>query len=344
MEWTPKLADRGAIRAFALGAAVLLTLGLHDVPRAGAATAAAVPPKAPPQPVPAVTPTAAPEGYRKGLEPPDGKWLKDKDGRQYFLEKLDKSGPFLRLKDHWIKTRWGINVEVVKEDDKYFYYKVFKVDEKANPPSMLPPPPTAEEIEKVKASYAANIPEAHRLSFVSFGEGLPTSGQWRDGFDIADMNGDGHLDIVHGPARKSFGRIAIFLGDGKGHWRRWSEAKYPDLPYDYGDAAVADFNGDGKPDVALAMHLRGLVVLLGDGKGNFTNWSKGLDLHVAGTGNDDAGFSTRALVAIDWNHDGRPDILALGEGPRLNMTPGRGDLPQSGGRLLGTQGPGDLRP
>ncbi|HEX4965883.1 MAG TPA: VCBS repeat-containing protein [Thermoanaerobaculia bacterium] len=320
MEWTRELADWRSIRVFALAAAVLLTLGVCGMPRAKAAPAAAKPPKTK-SAAPAATPAPSPDDDKPGYgpQPPDGKWLKDKDGKQYFLDKIDKDGPFLRLNDHQIRTRWGITVDVAKEDDKFFYYKVYK---SLGAFTVTAPPPTQEEIQKLAASYTVNIPEAHRLSFVSFGKGLPTSGQWRNGFDIADMNGDGHPDIVHGPARKSMGSPVIFLGDGKGNWRRWSEAKYPPLPYDYGDAAVADFNGDGKPDIALAMHLRGFVVLLGDGKGNFTNWSKGLDLHVAGTGNDDAGFSSRALVAVDWNHDGRPDILALGEGPRLNLTGG----------------------
>ena len=81
------------------------------------------------------------------------------------------------------------------------------------------------------------------------------------------MNEDGHLDIVHSPARKAPGPPVIFLGDGKGNWRRWSEAKFPRLPYDYGDAAVGDFNGDGHPDIALGVHLRGLLALTGRRQG-----------------------------------------------------------------------------
>ena len=321
MELNRKLAARRSSRALALGAAVLLTLGVAGLPPAGAAPAAAKPKTKSKTAAPAATPAAAADDKNPGFgpQPPDGKWLKDKEGRQYFLEKLEKDGPFLRLNDHQIRTRWGITVDVAKEDDKFFYFKVYKSTGSFD---VSRPVPTQEEVQKLVASYAVEVPEAHRLSFTNFGQGLPTSGQWRNGFDVADMNGDGHPDIVHGPARKSMGPPVIFLGDGKGHWRRWSEAKFPPLPYDYGDAAVADFNGDGKPDVALAMHLRGFVVLVGDGKGNFTNWSKGLDLHVAGSGKDDQGFSSKAIVAIDWNHDGRPDLLALGEGPRLNLTGG----------------------
>src|SRR5262249_37338637 len=150
-------------------------------------------------------------------------------------------------------------------------------------------------------------PESDRLRFVSFGRGLPTSGQWRNGFDVADVNQDGHLDIVHGPARKSLTPPSIFLGDGKGNWRLWKEAKYPRLACASGHAAVGDFNGAGPPDVALGMHLRGVQALLGDGKGNFTNASEGLDFAVPGHGDEQPGFSSQAIAVLDWDGDGRPD-------------------------------------
>src|SRR5258707_1200039 len=53
------------------------------------------------------------------------------------------------------------------------------------------------------AGGAAEAPAS--LTFQPFGAGLPTSGQWREGFRLADLNGDGQLDLVHGPARKQPG-------------------------------------------------------------------------------------------------------------------------------------------
>ena len=150
------------------------------------------------------------------------------------------------------------------------------------------------------------------LAFVAFNQGLPTSGQWREGFRIADMNEDGHPDIVHGARRGTATMPSIFLGDGKGGWTRWKELKLPELAYDYGDVEVADFNRDGHPDLALAMHYAGIQVLLGDGRGGFTNASTGLEFGKEAT------FTARALRAIDWNGDGLPDLVALSEGPRLN--------------------------
>ncbi len=184
--------------------------------------------------------------------------------------------------------------------------------------------PTPEELERVAATYAPAGGSDDRIRLAPFDEGLPRTGQWRQGFDVADMNGDGHLDVVFGPSRKGRPTPNIFLGDGQGQWRLWSEARYPDQPYDYGDAAVADFNGDGHMDVAFGFHLRGMLALVGDGAGGFEVWSEGLDLEKPGAGDAATAFSSRAVEALDWNRDGRPDLLALGEGPKgVEMVPGK---------------------
>jgi hypothetical protein len=270
-----------------------------------------------------------------GPQPPDGKWLKDNQGRQYFVDKMRKAeGQYRRIDDHTVRTVWGVPIDVVREDDHYFYYKVYKLDPNVKSVNANPAP-TPEQLEKVAASYKVDTPESHRLRFEDFGKGLPKSGQWREGFVLADMNGDGHLDIVHGPPRKGLSPPVIFLGDGKGTWRRWTEAHFAPFAYDYGDVAVADLNGDGHLDLVLAMHLKGFTALLGDGKGNFTTrWDKGLDYLEPGKGADESAvYTSKAIAIVNWNHDKRPDILALGEGPRLNIAAARGG---GGGGLAAT--------
>jgi hypothetical protein len=281
-------------------------------------------------------PVEVPKVANDGL-PPGAKWLKDKDGQLYYIDKLDKSGPYLRLSDKKVRTRWGVDIEVIKEDEKFFYFRVNKPQAAPAVGWASPKVWTPEELEAIAASYRADTPESTRLTFTPFDQGLPKSGQWRNGFDIADMNEDGHPDIVFGPARKSFGNPAIFLGDGKGGWKRWPGVKYPPLPFDYGDASVADLNGDGHLDVALGMHLRGVVAILGDGKGKFTESIKGLDLRVPGSASGvEQGFSSRAVTTVDWNKDGKVDILALGEGPRMNAGPRGGGSTAGGTESFGT--------
>src|SRR5207237_10169217 len=66
-----------------------------------------------------------------------------------------------------------------------------------------------------------------------------------------------------------------------------------------GGVAVADFNGDGKRDLAVATYTNGFFVLLGDGAGRFGTPAKVFDV------------SGPAVAAADLNGDGKFD-LALG--------------------------------
>ncbi len=261
-------------------------------------------------------------------QPPDGKWLVDEQGRQYFVDKIPKQeGGYAWLNEEktLVQVRYGLVYDVVGQDESSFKVKIYRaVPETTERPGSREITPA--DLEKVAAAYKNHTGTADRLQFEPFGRGLPESGQWRNGFEIADMNGDGHPDIVHGPARKQGGGPVIFLGDGKGNWRRWSEARFPPLSYDYGDVAVADFNGDGRLDLALAVHLHGLIALVADGPASFKEWGRGLDFHGAvSPPPGEPAFSSRAVAAADMNGDGRPDLVAEGEGPRppTGPTPGK---------------------
>jgi hypothetical protein len=267
------------------------------------------------------------------VEPPDGEWLVDSEsGRRYFLKRLPKSETWSWVIDGTHIRHGGVGIyEVETELDDAFMVRVYDPTEGTHwEPER---PPTAEELAAVAASFRAETSDSDRLRFTAIADGLPQRGQWRNGFDVADMNGDGHLDIVHGPARKGGpGTPVILLGDGAGGWRLWQEARFPSVRYAYGDARAADFDGDGHLDVALAQHLQGVQVLLGDGEGGFRLASAGLPWDLPGQGGDAGGFSSRALAVADWNGDGRPDLLALGEGPRPARESGagtRGLLPSS---------------
>jgi FG-GAP-like repeat len=116
----------------------------------------------------------------------------------------------------------------------------------------------------------------------------------------ADLNGDGHVDLalpvfVTG-VNKS--QIAILLGDGSGRFAPTSPVGRFGK-YGSDTIAVADFNGDGREDLALGgSEDKGLYVLLGDGAGGF-----GAALTVT------TSIRGGTLVAPDLNGDDRPDLV-----------------------------------
>lgn len=256
------------------------------------------------------------------LKPEDGVWLKDEDGREYILRKVPNDPKKVKwINDEKIRYGYWYTFTVAKKDDDHVWVKVFKPAEVPETESAeAQAQKEAEELAALAATFTTTVGESDRLLFTRFDEGLPKQEMWRNGFGVADMNGDGHLDIVHGPPRKGALVPRIFLGDSRGNWKLWREARYPRAPYDYGDATAADFNGDGLMDLALGFHLRGLLVLVQESPGVFQTWSKGVDLELPGQGSDASGFSTREVEAADWNGDGRPDLIALGEGPRPGGT------------------------
>ncbi|HXT22203.1 MAG TPA: hypothetical protein VN923_15730, partial [Thermoanaerobaculia bacterium] len=215
-----------------------------SAPSAGAPVTAA---KAAPTPIPA-PPEGPAEAVPLGpdgdlpLAPPDGRWYVDADGQQYFLVAVPRiEGAYVFTGENSVRLGSGMPLKLARYDEKTFYAKVFRVDAADQPSIQRRLPATTEERAEVAATYEVKLPAAASPALLPFDQGLPQNGQWRDGLAIADMNEDGHLDLVTPPPRKALGRgPAIFLGDGAGHWRVWQEARFPrDVRYDYGDVAVA---------------------------------------------------------------------------------------------------------
>ena len=113
------------------------------------------------------------------------------------------------------------------------------------------------------------------------------------GVVVADVNGDGHLDVV---SADFTGGVDVLLGTGTGTFA-------PAIVYDAGQSpvavAVADVNGDGRPDIVAADENGDTVsVLLGSAGGGF-----------APAVSYAAGSYPYSVTVADLNGDGPPDLV-----------------------------------
>jgi hypothetical protein len=124
---------------------------------------------------------------------------------------------------------------------------------------------------------------------------------------VADLNGDGKLDVI--AANSDSGNVGVLLGNGNGTFQKA-------VTYSSGETirvvqissvAVADVNGDGHPDLLLTTGSAGadgnnpgeVALLLGNGDGTF----QGAVNYPSG------GYQLRGVAVGDVNGDGRPDVL-----------------------------------
>ncbi|MEW6278218.1 MAG: VCBS repeat-containing protein [Candidatus Eremiobacterota bacterium] len=128
-----------------------------------------------------------------------------------------------------------------------------------------------------------------------------------------DMNGDGRMDLV------ALGQteIQVLLASESGFS---GQTPFLSGALVTGDAALADFDGDGKLDLACALPRDALISLFtGDGAGSITS-------HRFLT----AGPAVNALVPGDFNGDGRPDLAACFQGGiQVYLGTGEGNFPTS---------------
>ncbi|MFP5207850.1 MAG: beta strand repeat-containing protein [Acidobacteriota bacterium] len=135
------------------------------------------------------------------------------------------------------------------------------------------------------------------------------------GVAIGDFNGDGIPDIA--TANFADATVTILLGNGDGTF-----TQTPNSPLKVGNGpanpAVADFNGDGIPDIAVAdVDDNAVTILLGKGDGTF----------IPATGSPvKVGTSPTPVVAADFNGDGHIDLAVANYGDStVTILLGNGD-------------------
>jgi hypothetical protein len=121
-----------------------------------------------------------------------------------------------------------------------------------------------------------------------------SAGGWAKSVAIADLNGDGQLDLA--VADYPDNATGVLLGNGDTNFD-------PVVLYGSGAAfssfeAIADVNGDGRPDLIVADFAGTVGVLLGNGDGTFQ----------AAQAYNVTGDAT-SVVAADVNGDSRPDLI-----------------------------------
>ena len=125
----------------------------------------------------------------------------------------------------------------------------------------------------------------------------------------ADFNNDGKQDFaIIGPGFQGQipgggGTVEVALGDGTGGFTRKSLSNFGlALPT---AITSADFNNDGKLDLAVAQPSNGRVsILLNDGAGGFP-------ANTAAVPFASVGFQPTALKAADINNDSKPDLIVI---------------------------------
>jgi hypothetical protein len=149
----------------------------------------------------------------------------------------------------------------------------------------------------------------------------PSGGEDAYSAAVADVNGDGKPDLVvvnYCTSNCASGSVSVLLGNGDGTFQ--SAVSYPSGGPDAVSVVIGDFNGDGKPDLAVANACfnyscgasANVSVLLGNGDGTFQS----AVTYASG------GQSTLAVAVADFNGDGKPDLVTASECANSNCANG----------------------
>jgi hypothetical protein len=127
-----------------------------------------------------------------------------------------------------------------------------------------------------------------------------------DGYEaaqLADLNGDGHQDLILLGFEEA--GLEIYLGDGTGTWRlhRTLPESRPTGKMPGRALVLADLNHDGHLDLVAAFQRLGVLIYFGDGGGGFTGGP--VSFHSASQ-------EFRSVALGDVNNDDHLDIVING--------------------------------
>jgi Chitobiase/beta-hexosaminidase C-terminal domain/FG-GAP-like repeat/Bacterial Ig-like domain (group 3) len=131
---------------------------------------------------------------------------------------------------------------------------------------------------------------------------------------IGDFNGDGIPDLAVSPGTPQQ-PLAILLGNANGSYTTAPALSF--YAYSLGPIVVADFNGDGKQDLAaLTVYSNTVTVLLGNGDGTFNLVASSPAI----------ASSSQKIAVGDFNGDGIPDLVVTDDlSSSLKVFLGNGD-------------------
>jgi uncharacterized protein (DUF2141 family) len=139
-----------------------------------------------------------------------------------------------------------------------------------------------------------------------------------------DFNNDGKLDLVISSQSSATASLEVFLGNGDGTFQTpvFSTQSFSAAP-----VAVADFNGDGKLDVAAEGSFGTLLIYLGNGDGTLTEQPTNYGNSYASYGVADINGDGKLDLVVNWGEEGAYGTSIMlgngdgtfGGGPNINF-------------------------